>query len=45
MIIVFVVMIIMYIGLGVPGRESLCSLEPAGVGRPVISIFDDNIDI
>ena len=35
MIVIMIVnMIIMVIRLGVPGRESLCSLAPAAVGRP-----------
>ena len=44
-IVIVVIVIIMWIIPGGPGRESLCSWEPAGVGRPVISLFDDNIDI
>ena len=39
-------MIIMVIILGVPERESLCSLAPAAVGRPAFSSsYDDNFDI
>ena len=51
-IIIIVMMIIMLLRLGEPGRESLCSLVPAAVGRPAISlqywflylIFDHDID-
>ena len=36
-LIMILIMIIMKVRPGVPGRESLCSLEPAGVDRPAIS--------